>query len=172
SKLAQDDTPVLGDSNRMFKMRGEPTICGNNCPVVRQDAYLSGPCIDHGLKSQDHASSQAWPASGRTEIGYLRFFVQGRPNTMAHKNFHHRVTALISKNLDSMRNIRQVIANFRLRNAHIERLTCRVYKMLCLLSDRADCKRNRMVTIVTIDNGTAVNANDISLCELPLLGRN
>ena len=71
-----------------------------------------------------------------------------------------------------MRNIRQVIVNFRLRNARIERGTCRVYKLLFLLSDRADCKRNRMVTIVTIYNGTAVNANDISLCELTLLGRN
>ena len=91
---------------------------------------------------------------------------------MPHKNFHYRVTALLSKNLDSMRNIRQVIANFRLRNARIERVTCRVYKMLFLLSDRANCKRNCMVTIVTIDNGTAINTNDISLGEFTLLGGN
>src|SRR5215813_11546125 len=150
----------------MFKMCGEPTICSNNCPVVLQDSYISGPCIDHGLKSQDHTSSQAWPTSGRTEIGYLRFFVQGCPNAMTHKNFHYRVTALLSKNLDSMRNIRQVITNFRLGNALIERGTCRVYKMLGLLFDRANGKCNCMVTIVAIYNGTAVNANDISICEL------
>ena len=148
----------------MLKMCGEPTICSNNCPVVLQDSYISGPYIDHGLKSQDHTSSQARPASGRAEIGYLRFFVQGRPNAMTHENFHHRITALLSKNLDSMRNILQVITNFRLCNARRERLTCCVYKMLCLLSDSTDCKRNRMVTIVAIYNGTAVNANDISLC--------
>src|SRR5215467_10472976 len=134
----------------MFKMCGEPTICSNNCPVVLQDSYIRAPYIDHGLKSQDHTSSQAWPASGRAKIGYLRFFVQCCPNAMSHKDFHHRVTALLSKNLDSMRNIRQVIANFRLCNTRIERVTCCVYKMLCLLSDRANRKRNRMITIVAI----------------------
>ena len=60
---------MLGYTNRMFKMCGEPTICSNNCPVVLQDSYISGPCIDHGSRPQPYPARKRGPHPGGPKLG-------------------------------------------------------------------------------------------------------
>ena len=89
--------------------------------------------------------------------------MQLRANTVSNKILHNPITSLFSESLNCVRNIGQVIADSGLSNSRIQSTAGVLDKGLQVLIDSANRESDGVISIIAIDNCTAVDPDDIAV---------
>src|SRR5712692_9774893 len=96
----QNLVPCRGDQHRVFPLRREAVVLGDDGPAVGKlaDRQLAG--VDHRLDRESHSRLKASARSRAPVMQNLRLFVELAPDSMAAELAHHAVAPAFGMLLD------------------------------------------------------------------------
>src|SRR5580693_319146 len=156
----------------MFKMCTTASIGGYCCPLVIQYASAGLAKIYHRFDRENHAFAQPGALPAGSEVRDLRLFVELGSDAVSHKLAHHTKTVRFYKFLHRCAYIADRVADPRLLDALIQRGFRHLEQLAYFRLDRIIHRHgDRSVAVVSIENHTAIDGNDVARLQHPLFRR-
>src|SRR5580693_1603668 len=171
--LRQNHRTFFCHRHAMFKMCAAASVGGYRCPLVIQYASAGLSKIYHRFNCENHAFPQPGALPTGSEVGDLRLFVEPGSDTVAHELAHYTETISLYKFLHRRAYIADRVADPRLLDALIQRSFRDLEQLANFRFDRiVHGHGNRSVAVVSIENHTAIDGNDVARLQHPLFRRN
>src|SRR5580700_325471 len=171
--LRQNHRTFFCHRHAMFKMCAAASVGGYRCPLVIQYASAGLSKIYHRFNCENHAFPQPGALPTGSEVGDLRLFVELGSDAVSDKLTHNTETVSLYKFLHRRAYIANCIAHPRLLDALVQRDFRDLEQLANFRLDRiVDRYCDRSVAVVSIENNTAIDGNNVACFQHPFLRRN
>src|SRR6267142_5548069 len=150
-------------------MRAVAAVFGNRRPLVLEHPNPRLAGVNHGLDSDHHAFPQLRTAPGVAIVGDLWLFVQAGTDAMAHKFAHYAEASSLDVLLHRRAHISDAIANARLLDAAIKRVTRHAEQLAhpgveFLAHADGKCR----IGVVAVQHYAAIDGDNVARLQLAL----
>jgi len=149
----------------MLPLRRELLVGGQHGPAVGQNLHVVDADVDHGLDGEHHARFHPDPTTARAEVEDVGLFVETEADAVATKVPHDAVAILLRVLLDVEPDLAEVFARLDLLDANLQTLGGDGDELLGLVGDLADREHPAGVAVVTLDDASHVDVDDVTLGE-------
>ena len=159
------------DGDGVLEMCGPAPVAGLDGPAVRHHIYFITALRDHRLDGDAKAVAQLLAFSSASVVGNLRVLVHLAPYTVSYELADDAVALGFAMALDGVADVSDAMSGYSLFDAFVESLLGGSEQTLGLIADFADHEGIAGVAVVTVEEGSAVNRDDVALLEDVFLAR-
>ena len=144
-------------------MSADLTVGGDHGPAVVHHQRFVGTQIDHGFDRKTPASLDTTAGTRNPIIGNLRFFVKAATHTMTTEIFDDPIAKRLHVAFHCVTDVSDTIAETCRIDSRVKTAARALDKLRHLFGLRTDLYRNRAISDVTFESGTAIDAHDIAV---------